>query len=68
MTEVAGPARRTGLEPGDIVVALNGTRLGSAEEFATATGTQARDWRIDLIRGGHEGMIRLGGRLQEARV
>ena len=62
VTEVAGPARRTGLEPGDIVVALNGTQLGSAEEFATATGTQARDWRIDLIRGGHEGMIRLGGR------
>ena len=61
VTEVAGQARRSGLEPGDIVTALNGVALASAADFAAVAAAGARGWRIEILRGGQRGIVQLSG-------
>ncbi len=61
VTEVAGPARHTGLAPGDILTALNGTPLTTAQDFADKVAEGGRGWQVDLMRGGQRGVVRLGG-------
>jgi S1-C subfamily serine protease len=60
VTEVSGPARRTGITPGDIVTALNGRPIRRAQEFADLVAAGARGWMVELLRDGQRGVIRLG--------
>ena len=43
---VSGPAAAAGVQPGDIILGVNGKRVKSMEELQTATkGRRARTWR-----------------------
>ncbi len=60
VTEVDGVARRLGLEPGDLIVAVNGARTATPEDLAAQTDMQTgREWRIAVERGGRFAEIRL---------
>ncbi len=50
-----GPAARAGLRPGDIVLAVNGTKLDSARSLQRAVALTAPGGRVDLscVRNGH---------------
>ncbi len=54
-----GPAQRAGLEPGDVVVAVNGVPVHSNVEMTREVAkTQAGDViHLDVFRGGHERTI-----------
>ncbi|WP_413870069.1 trypsin-like peptidase domain-containing protein [Albidovulum sp.] len=58
---VAGPARGTGLRPGDVLTAINGTPVSAPPEVAGLTTPGARDWTIDLLRNGQRAVLRLSG-------
>ena len=58
---VAGPARGTGLRPGDVLTAINGTPVSAPPEVAGLTSPGARDWTIDLLRNGQRAVLRLSG-------
>jgi serine protease Do len=47
--QVSGPAERAGVEPGDVVLALNGESVGTVEELR-ALAAKARDHAALLIR------------------
>ncbi|MCA0273046.1 MAG: trypsin-like peptidase domain-containing protein [Proteobacteria bacterium] len=61
VTGVAGQARRTGLQPGDILTGLNGQPVRNAGDFAQVVGEGAGGWDLDLIRDGQRATARLPG-------
>ncbi|MEI2807111.1 trypsin-like peptidase domain-containing protein [Albidovulum sp.] len=58
---VAGPARGTGLRPGDVLVAINGTPVSTPPDVAGLAAPGARDWTIELLRNGQRAVLRLSG-------
>ncbi|WP_413874201.1 trypsin-like peptidase domain-containing protein [Albidovulum sp.] len=58
---VAGPARGTGLRPGDVLLAINGTPVSAPPEVAGLTAPGARDWTVELLRNGQRAVLRLSG-------
>lgn len=53
-TESYSPARRVGLRPGDIFVAINGTDISRIRDLESALDDRARIWRLAIRRGGDE--------------
>ena len=62
VTEVAGPARRTRLRPGDILLAVNGTPIATSDDLISVTAAGGTNWRLDVQRGSQRAVIRLSGR------
>lgn len=62
VTEVAGPARRTRLVPGDILIAVNGSPIASPDELLVVLAQGGTSWRIEFQRGNRRAVIRLSGR------
>lgn len=62
VTEVAGPARRTRLRPGDILIAVNGTPVATPGDLISIVANGGTNWRIDFQRGNQRAVIRLSGR------
>ncbi|MFG1297627.1 DegQ family serine endoprotease [Xanthobacter variabilis] len=46
------PAAMAGFKPGDVIVEVNGEKIGRTRELETLTQTPMRAWRIVVIRGG----------------
>ncbi len=61
VTGVAGAARQTGLEAGDILIGLNDIPVSHASDFTEEIAKGGRDWQVALIRGGQRAYIRLRG-------
>ncbi|SPH24924.1 Periplasmic serine endoprotease DegP [Defluviimonas aquaemixtae] len=61
VTEVAGRARRTGLRPGDILLAVNDRPLSRPADLAEITARPGRSWIVEFIRNGGRGVIQLSG-------
>jgi Do/DeqQ family serine protease len=47
------PADRIGLEPGDILLRLNGTEIVSVSKLRQMVRREYSNWRIEIVRGGH---------------
>ncbi len=60
-------AASVGLRPGDVIIAANGERITSAEDFRNFQGLQAADARLDLEVRRNGQPIRLSAGLQEQR-
>lgn len=58
------PALAAGMEVGDIVTAINGTSIGSAEDWAKAVKALAvdKDVRVNISRGGKAGTVTFKGK------
>jgi Do/DeqQ family serine protease len=54
-------AGQVGFQKGDIILAVNNTRVGKTSDLEKATNQQARLWRITLVRGGQQINVTLGG-------
>ena len=61
VTEVAGRARRTQLQPGDVLIAVNGRPIREPADLATVAALPTRLWQIEFLRGGRRAVIRLSG-------
>ena len=59
VTDVAGPARATQLQPGDIVTRVNGFEIAKTGDLARAASEGGRNWQIEFVRGGQRAAIRL---------
>jgi len=51
-------ASRTGLEPGDILLAINGARIATPADVVAAAASGSRTWSIDLVRRGQPMRLR----------
>ena len=49
-----GLAGNVGLQPGDLILAVNGRKVGATAELQAALGSSAGAWRITIQRGGQE--------------
>jgi Do/DeqQ family serine protease len=54
-------AGQVGFQKGDIIVAVNNTKVGKTADLEKATSQSARLWRITLVRGGQQINVTLGG-------
>jgi Do/DeqQ family serine protease len=54
-------AGQVGFQKGDIIVAVNNTKVGKTADLEKATNQQARLWRITLVRNGQQINVTLGG-------
>jgi len=54
-------AGQVGFQKGDIIVAVNNTKVGKTADLEKATSQSARLWRIILVRGGQQINVTLGG-------
>jgi S1-C subfamily serine protease len=61
VTAVAGPARATGLRPGDVVTAINGTAVEGPPDVDRLTSDGRRSWAVEFLRNGQRGILRLSG-------
>ena len=61
ITGLEGGAVRTGLRPGDILVAVNGRAIRTADDLVAAGDEPTRLWQIEFLRGGRRAVIRLSG-------
>ncbi len=59
VTEVAGPSRRTRLRPGDLLIAVNGTRIETPADLTAVVERPARVWQIEFLSGGKRAIVRL---------
>jgi len=50
--EPRSPAARMGLQPGDVLISLNGQAVGDATSFSTLASRRPESWQIELQRGG----------------
>lgn len=55
------PAARVGLQPGDVVVSINGREIGSTRELARAAEADPGIWRLEIRRAGRLLRIALRG-------
>jgi Do/DeqQ family serine protease len=60
--EVADYARRTGLRPGDILVAINGQPIGTTADVERIAREDWPAWEIEAIRGGTRAVARIRDR------
>ena len=51
--KMGSPADRIGLEPGDILLRLNGTEIVSVSKLRQMVRREYSNWRIEIVRGGH---------------
>ncbi|CUX79543.1 MAG: putative trypsin-like serine protease [Roseibaca calidilacus] len=58
VTQARNLAGRVGLRPGDILLAINGTRVDSTADVVRLSQAQTRTWVIELIREGRELSLR----------
>jgi Do/DeqQ family serine protease len=56
-----GTAANVGFQKGDIVIAVNGTKIGKTSDLDKATREASRLWRITVVRGGQQINVTLGG-------
>lgn len=49
-----GPAAAVGLQPGDIIRAVNGQQISSARDLAAIAGRPAGGWQVTIERGGRQ--------------
>jgi Do/DeqQ family serine protease len=63
VTEIAddSTAANVGFQKGDIIVAVNNTKVAKTSDLERATSQSARVWRITLVRGGQQINVTLGG-------
>jgi Do/DeqQ family serine protease len=54
-------AGQVGFQKGDIILAVNNTRVGKTADLERATSQSSRLWRITLMRGGQQINVTLGG-------
>jgi len=54
-------AANVGFQKGDIILAVNGQKVGRTSDLEKATGQAARYWRITVVRGGQQINVTLGG-------
>ncbi|MBZ8134583.1 serine protease [Afifella sp. IM 167] len=59
--EPRSPAAQLGLQPGDVVVAVQGRRIGSARDLHKMTGERQRLWRLTIDRRGRVSQLMIGG-------
>jgi Do/DeqQ family serine protease len=52
VTEARDRAARTGLQAGDLILAINGMPVATTEDVARAASERVRRWAIDVLRGG----------------
>ncbi|WP_306120256.1 MULTISPECIES: DegQ family serine endoprotease [unclassified Roseitalea] len=50
--ERGAPAMRAGLRPGDVIVAINGTRIADVGDMISVTDSDRRSWRYTINRYG----------------
>jgi Do/DeqQ family serine protease len=55
------PAASVGFKKGDVVVAVNGQKIGRTSDLEKATREPSRLWRITVLRGGQQLSVVLGG-------
>ena len=55
------PAAGVGFKKGDIILAVNGQKIGKTADLAKAVLESSRLWRITVIRGGQQINVTLGG-------
>ena len=58
IVKLDGVAARAGFQPGDFIRGVNGKTTTTASALAAAVATPARDWAIDVERGGEKGTLR----------
>ena len=58
VTAVDGLAAQTGLQPGDVVLAINGQPIATPDEVVAATASAQRGWRLDILREGRRVVMR----------
>lgn len=58
VTGLADMAARSGLRPGDILLAINGMRVASTEDVATLSAESTRNWQIEALRDGRRIVLR----------
>ena len=63
VTEIAddSTAAGVGFQKGDIIVAVNNTKVAKTSDLEKAAGQSSRLWRITLVRGGQQINVTLGG-------
>jgi Do/DeqQ family serine protease len=54
-------AGQVGFQKGDIILAVNNTKVGKTADLEKATNQSARLWRITLVRSGQQINVTLGG-------
>jgi S1-C subfamily serine protease len=57
----ASTAQTLGLQPGDIVVAVNGEKVGKTRDLERLTKEPSRAWRVTILRGGQQISAVFGG-------
>ncbi|HZS64680.1 MAG TPA: Do family serine endopeptidase [Xanthobacteraceae bacterium] len=55
------PAQRLGLQPGDIIAAVNGAKIVKTRDLEHAAQQSSRIWRLTLVRDGREHSYVIGG-------
>jgi Do/DeqQ family serine protease len=63
VTEIAddSTAAGVGFQKGDIILAVNNTKVAKTSDLEKATSSSSRLWRITLVRGGQQINVTLGG-------
>jgi S1-C subfamily serine protease len=63
ITELAddGTAANVGFKKGDVILAVNGTKINKTEDLERVTRERSRLWRITVMRGGQQIQVTLGG-------
>ncbi|MBI1416565.1 MAG: PDZ domain-containing protein [Limimaricola sp.] len=61
VTDVQGPVLRTGLQPGDLLLSVNGRSLQTPDDLKAVLRSGGRSWQIEVQRGTQRAMIRLRG-------
>ncbi|MBV8924988.1 MAG: DegQ family serine endoprotease [Bradyrhizobium sp.] len=63
VTEIAddSTAAGVGFQKGDIIVAVNNTKVAKTSDLEKAASSSSRLWRITLVRGGQQINVTLGG-------
>jgi S1-C subfamily serine protease len=54
-------AAGVGFQKGDLIIAVNGTKIGKTSDLDKVTREGARLWRIVVVRGGQQINVTLGG-------
>ena len=58
VTGLADLAARTGLRPGDVLLAINGVMVGSTADVATLAAERTRNWQVEALRDGRRITLR----------